>query len=181
MSITPPPSIAVQLAIDPPSFKISDRVRLSVTATSNASEPITIFTWPNIFNPRLSQFRGSLVASDKDTHEKLELNTMRIVERKPFKFMLGGYDDEFFVTLWPGRPTVFHTPFAYGQSTLSGHRYLVDLKEGESVEWWKKGRKEDVLNLPLKNRNAHLSDGEPIILSLDQPVEYKLLPLDDYM
>jgi hypothetical protein len=48
-----------------------ERAKLSVTAISNASEPITIYTWPNIFYPGLSQKRGSLVASDKDTHEEL--------------------------------------------------------------------------------------------------------------
>jgi hypothetical protein len=40
-------------------------------------------------------------------------------------------------------------------------------------------RKEDVLNLPGKDRGARHSDGEPILLSLDKPVEFKFLPLDD--
>jgi hypothetical protein len=177
-SVGLPPSIAVKLAIDPPSFKISERVRLSVTATSNASDPITIFNWPNIFNPSLSQMRGSLVAFDKATHEELILHTM-VVKRGPVNYTLGGSDDEFFVTLEPGKPAEFSTPFGYGHTTLPGHQYLVDLQEGESVDWWKKGRKEDVLNLPGKDRGASRSDGEPIVLSLNEPVEYKLLPLEN--
>jgi hypothetical protein len=173
-----PPSIAVKLAINPPSFRMSDRVRLHITAISNASEPITIYTWPNIFNPGLSQMRGSLVVSDKDTHEKLQLPTVDI-ERGLTNFTLGGPEDGAFVTLEPGRPTAFEgVSFAYGSETLPGHRYLIDLQEGENVGWWKEGRKEDVLDLPGKDRGAQYPDGKPIVLSLEEPVEFKFLPLD---
>ena len=35
---------------------------------------------------------------------------------------------------------------------LPGHRYLVDLEEGEAIDQWWKGRREDVLGLPGKSR-----------------------------
>ena len=44
---------------------------------------------------------------------------------------------------------------------------------------WKKGRKEDVLDLPGQDRGGSHADGEPISLSIDEPVEFKVLPLDD--
>jgi hypothetical protein len=46
------------------------------------------------------------------------------------------------------------------------------------MSWWKYGRKADVLGLPGQNRNGYLPSGEPIVLSLDEPVEFKVLPLD---
>lgn len=167
ISVGLPPSIGVELAISPPSFRLSDRVRLLVTAISNASEPITIYTWPNIFNPEVAQTGGSLVAFDKDIHEELKMHPMD-VKLGPVNFTLGSDDDRFFVTLEPGKPSsVIYTPFLYGFETLPGHRYLVDLQETDNVGWWKRERKEDVLNLPGKDRGAHIPDGKLILLSLD--------------
>lgn len=79
---------------------------------------------------------------------------------------------------------MFKTTFAYGygggypkSEVLPGHQYLVDLQERESVYWWKEGRKEDVLYVPgQKNRSAFYSDGKPIPLSLEVPVELAVLP-----
>jgi len=189
MSIAPPPSIAVALAIKPPIFKLGTQanVELSVTAVSNASYPITIHTWPNILNPGLSQERGSLVGVDQDTHEEFNMHMIdiRLRESPPSNYMLGGSDDQYFVTLEPGQPRVFNTLFSpayenygYEPAALPGHRYLVDLKEGEAVYWWKRGRKEDVLDLPGQDRKARYADGKPIPLSLDEPVEFKVLPLE---
>jgi hypothetical protein len=189
MSIATPPSIAVTLAINPPSFKLGTQanVELSVTAVSNASYPITIHTWPNIFNPGLSQIHGSLAGVDQGTHEELNLHMIDIRLRgdSNFNYTLGGSHDEYFVALEPGQPRVFKTPFSpahakegYRTEALPGHRYLVDLQEGEAVDWWKKGRKEDVLDLPGQDRKAYHSDGKPIPLSLDEPVEFKVLPLE---
>jgi hypothetical protein len=42
----------------------------------------------------------------------------------------------------------------------------------------KEGRKEDVLNLPGQDRGGYWPSGEPIVLSLDEPVEFKVLPLE---
>ena len=54
------------------------------------------------------------------------------------------------------------------------------MRPGEEVEWWKKGRKEDVLDIEGQpTRNASVPDGKPIVLSIDEPVEFKVLPLDD--
>jgi hypothetical protein len=98
---------------------------------------------------------------------------------------LGGKHDEYLVTLEPGQPQVFNTLFyaAYGDKyhkpdILPGHRYLIDLEESEQVDWWKVGRREDVLDLHGQDRGASHADGKPIALSLDAPVEFKVLPLE---
>jgi hypothetical protein len=196
MSVEPPPSIAVTLAINPPSFKLGTQanVELSVTAVSNASYPITIRTWRNILDPGVSQIQGSLVGVDQDTHEELILHMIDINYGDfKFEYTLGGWDDKYYVTLEPGQPRVFNAPFHPAHAdersracrplpcraqALPGHRYLVDLQEGEDVDWWKKGRKEDVLGLPGQVRGGHEADGKPIVLSLDEPVEFKVLPLE---
>ena len=187
MALAAPPSIAITLAINPPNFrKGADDVELSVTAVSNASYPITVFAWSKILNPGLAQLRGNLKAFDRDTAEPLPMHSMDM-KRVPYSYVLGGLDDEFFVTLEPGKPAKFNASFGlahdrggdYEHSTLPGHRYLVDVVPGEEVEWWKKGRKEDVLDLSGQpSRGAYYADGKPISLSIDEPVEFKVLPLD---
>lgn len=174
-------SIAVTLAISPPAFKIGTPVELSVTAVSKAPQPITIFTWQHIFNVQLAQRRGNFVGWDQDTDVKLPLHEMDIT-LAPFNYMLGGPFDEYFVTLEPGQPSKFNSSFllAYETSSLlPGHRYLIDIWDVYgNMSCWTYGRKEDVLDLPGKDRNGYWTSGEPIVLSLDEPVEFRVLPLD---
>lgn len=80
MSIAPP-SIAVTLALNPPNFKLGTDVELSVTAVSNATYPITIFTWPTVFNPELALRRGNIVGVDQDTGMKLPLDDIKIKQQ----------------------------------------------------------------------------------------------------
>ena len=197
--LIPSPSIAVTLATNPPAFALGSDVEISVTAISNATYPITIFTWPNVFNLELAQQRGNFVGVDRDTGMKLPMHDIQI-KRVGYVHTLGGLDDKYHVTLEPSQPFRFNESFYLALASrfrgdpssdsdlreghanlLPGHRYLVDIRKNyhDSRLWWKKGRKEDVLNLPGKNRGGHYSDGEPIALSLDEPAELKLLPLDD--
>ena len=64
---------------------------------------------------------------------------------------------------------------------MPGHRYLLGIREDyyDSYVWWKKGRKGDVLDLPGQERGGYEADGKHLVLSLDEPVEFKVLPLDD--
>jgi hypothetical protein len=196
----PPPSIAVTLAINPPAFKLGEPVELSVTAVSNASQPITIFTWQHIFNVHTAQKRGNFVGWDQDTGMKLPLHDYFITPLR-WSYTLGGRFDSSFVTLEPGQPHTFSSSFllTYGppfgppvngiQSRvnvpkghaylLPGHRYLMDICDDYGhMYWWKYGRKEDVLDLPGEDREGSVSSGEDIVLSLDEPVEFKVLPLE---
>ena len=197
MSI-PSPSIAATLAINPPAFALGSDVEISVTAISNATYPITIFTWPHVFNLELAQMRGNFVGVDRGTGMKLPMHDIQ-VQRDGFSHMLGGRDDEFHVTLEPGQPFRFNSSFYLshgsrfredpfydsglpeGQANLlPGHRYLLDIRRDyyDADLWWKKGMKEDVLNLPGQDRGGYWPSGEPIVLSLDEPVEFKVLLLE---
>jgi hypothetical protein len=193
-----PPSISVTLAINPPSFKLGTYVELSVTAVLNANAkfPITIFTWPSVFNLELAQMRGNFVGVDRDTGMRLPMHDIQ-VQRRGFSHTLGGPDDKYHITLEPGQPFRFNSsfylphgpPFREADSDLQeeghadllpGHRYLLDIRKDyyDAYLWWKKGRKEDVLDLPGQDRGGDWESGEPIVLSLDEPVEFKVLPLD---
>ena len=160
---------------------------MSVTAVSNASYPITVITWPSILNPGLAQLRRNFRGFDRDTARPLPMRSM-FIKRVPYGMVLGGADDAFFVTLEPAQPARFNATFGlahdkamdYGHFALPGHRYLIDVAPGENVEWWKKGRKEDVLDLPRQpSRGGYHADGKPILLTIDEPIEFKLLPLDN--
>jgi hypothetical protein len=170
LSISPYPSIAVTLAINPPAFALGSDVEISVTAVTNVSYPITIFTWPHVFNLGLAQRRGNFEGWDRDTGMELPMREIAI-DRASYDHRLGGRDDEFHVTLEPGKPIKFSPIFflAHGLSPhmaerraegkeylaegdaelLPGRRYLLDIREDhyDSEVWWKKGRKEDALDL----------------------------------
>jgi hypothetical protein len=206
MAIAPPPSVAVTLAVNPPAFKIGEPVELSVYAVSDASYPITIFTWPTIFNVQLAQQRGNFIGRDQDEGWDLPLHTIDVSPGKPC-YTLGGKFDEFFVTLEPGQPFKFNSSFLLAQgpppyaapkglnwspaafdapdgstykNLLPGHRYLLDISDMYSdMSWWKIGRKEDVLNLPGQDRNGSVPSGGPIFLSRDWIEEFEVLPLDN--
>jgi hypothetical protein len=195
MSIAPP-SIAVTLALKPPSFKLGTDVELSATAVSKATYPITIFTWPSVFNLKLALRRGNFVGADQGTGMKLALDEVQFM-RDGYDHTLGGRDDEYHVTLEPGQPMRFNHSLYLADvdvpascqyvlpegraELLPGHQYLLDIRKDyyDSYVWWKKGRKEDVLDLPGQERGGYEADGKHLVLSLDEPVEFKVLPLDD--
>jgi hypothetical protein len=193
-----PPSIAVTLAVNPPAFALGTDVELSVTAVSNATFPTTIFTWQFVFNLELAQVRGNFVGVDRDTGMKLPMHDIQI-KRAGFDHTLGGPDDKYHVTLEPGQPFRFNSSFYLahrsrfredpssdsdlpeGQANLlPGHRYLLDIRKDyyDAYLWWKVGRKEDVLDLPGQDPAGGWESGKPIVLSLDEPVEFRVLPLD---
>jgi hypothetical protein len=86
---------------------------------------------------------------------------------------------------------VFNTTFAYGRDgrdgldtseMLPGHRYLVDLQERERERELRLVEEEEDEGCPeflWKDRGAYYADGEPIVLGLDEPVEFMVLPLEN--
>jgi hypothetical protein len=183
MTTPAPPSISITLAINPPSFAPGAAVELSITAVSNASTPITIFTWPNIFNLRLAQKRANFKCVDRDTGEPLSMEITKGPKRPGFSHKRGGIDDEYHLTLEPGQPLSVKESFALAKrptggrhSTTPGHRYAFDVRHGEQVDWWREGRREDVLLAPgQSDRSLHEAGGEPIVLKIAGPVEFTVL------
>jgi hypothetical protein len=183
MTTPAPPSISITLAIDPSSFAPGAAVELSITAVSHASEPITVSTWPNIFSLRLAQKRANFKCVDLDTGQPLSMELTKGPKRPDFSHERGGIDDEHHLTLEPGEPLKISESFglakrpAEGQHSLTpGHRYTFEVRHGEQVDWWKEGRREDVLVPPGQSDGSlHEASGEPIVLDIAGPVELTVL------
>lgn len=81
-----PPSISVHLAIDPPQFipGCQPTPTLSVTATSHATVPITIFTWGDIFNLSLAQKRKNFTCLDPTTNAPIRMEITKDPKRCGF-------------------------------------------------------------------------------------------------
>jgi hypothetical protein len=186
MTTLAPSSISITLAIDPPSFAPGAAVELSITAVSNATIPITIFTWPNIFNLRLAQKRANFKCVDLGTGEPLSMELTKGPKRPGFSHERGGIDDEYHITLEPGQPLKISESFALAKrptegsrSIIPGHRYTFEVRDGEQVDWWREGRREDVLVPPGQfDGSLHEASGEPIILKIAGPVEFTVRALE---
>ncbi|TXC00713.1 hypothetical protein FocTR4_00007984 [Fusarium oxysporum f. sp. cubense] len=103
-----PPAIPMTLSINPLNFtrrsESLSTATISITATSHASEPTTIFTWHIIFNLRLAQRRKTFICTDLTTGSPLQLETTKGPKRPQFSFALSGRDDSYFITLEPNIP-----------------------------------------------------------------------------
>ncbi|KAI9836064.1 MAG: hypothetical protein M1819_001675 [Sarea resinae] len=183
-SASSPPSISVDLAIDPPSFIPggSDPLpSLSITATSHATQPITIFTWPTVFNLDLSQKRANFTCLDLTSDAPLRLELTKGPKRTAFNREKGGSDDVFFQTLEPETPTTFKAPFKLACRTtegrdaiVPGHRYRFGVREGEQVPWWRYGSKEDVMAPAGEWAGLGDPSGGPLALGDVAPVEFEV-------
>lgn len=177
------PKISVEITIAPSTFHIdaesaSKPPTLTITATLEAEGPITIFTWPTIFNLHFSQKRTNFTCQDVTAGVPVGLEITKGPKRPAFSREAGGRDDAYLCTLEPGVACTFSAPFkaANRPNTLaSGHRYLFSVSKGETVRWWKYGRKEDVM--APEGQPAGLGDpkGPSIVLELNSAVEFEVL------
>jgi hypothetical protein len=189
MPTSTPPSISIKLAVDPPSFSPGEAVELSITAVSHATTPITIFTWPNVFNLKLAQTRANFNCVDLDTGEPLFMELTKGPKRAGFNHERGSPDDKYHLTLEPGQPLKISESFGLAiqptdgrYAVTPGHQYVFAVRQGEHVDWWREGRREDVLVPPGQSGQIDESgplgeaSGGPIVLSTAGPVEFAVLP-----
>ena len=184
MTTSTPPSISITLAIDPPSFSPGESVELSITAVYHATTPITIFTWPNVFNLKLAQKRANFKCIDLDTGEPLFMELTKGPKRAGFSHERGSPDDKYHLTLEPGQPVKVSESFGLAKrptdgrySVTPGHRYAFEVRQGEQVDWWREGRREDVLVPPGEvDQIGESASGEPITLDTAGPIEFTVLP-----
>lgn len=176
-----PPLITVTLALEPPNFSPGDKVELSVTATSHASTPIMIYTWPHIFNLNISLGRRHGLH-----FTCLDLTTDTPLDMRPWKTSCTRHsqghkldrDGNDYLTLYPEQTIKLSTQFGLALETITsenvrsnrmlryGHRYRLGVQEDEKIGWWRTGTKEENLPEPgehLKQREKRLS-GMPIAL-----------------
>lgn len=175
------PSISIILAITPSRFSIAPAPppEIKITATSHYEKPMTIFTHSTVFNIHLSQWRGDFVCHDITTEnvKPVRVALRKQGKRRAFSRESGGRDDRYFVTLNPDSPVEFEAPFYLanyaGDPTVfePGHKYRFALEEGQTVDWWRVGKKEDVMTpagdfaglgeasgspIPLKTESVHI-------------------------
>ncbi|KAF2239303.1 hypothetical protein EV356DRAFT_572743 [Viridothelium virens] len=181
MAETLPPSISVSLSIDPPSFSPGAAVNLTVTAVSHAWTPITIFTWPSIFNLDLAQKWANFTCVDLNTAIPLHLELTKGPKRPGFSRELGGRDDAYFCTLEPEESVTFQASFKLASRTtegphaiVPGHRYRFGVREGENVEWWRAGKREDVMSRPGEESGLGDASGMPIVLYPVEAIEFEI-------
>lgn len=178
----PTPSLSVVLDINPRSFKLNrlpePSPTISLTVTSHTTEPITIFTWPGVFNLSLSQRRTNFTCLDLTSNTWLSLGIVQ-VRRGAFRCEQGTSDEKYFFTLEPEVPFTFQEDFNLARRkrddiyTLeSGHQYRFGIREGEALSWWRWGRKEEVVPPAGQSTGMGEPDGSPLILHVEGPVEF---------
>ncbi|KAG5756146.1 hypothetical protein H9Q72_001081 [Fusarium xylarioides] len=186
-NISMTPTISVSLSIDPPTFTRGSvsppSATITITATLHASEPITIFTWHTIFNLELAQRRKNFICTDLTTGLPLQLETTKGPKRPQFSYELGGHDDQYFITLEPEKPTIITHRFLRSAGLEGdrvfkpGHRYQLKVRDNEEAEWWRYGKKEDVMSPPGQSspkEGCEDPSGLPIRLSPIDPVEFEV-------
>ena len=57
---------------------------------------------------------------------------------------------------------------------MPGHRYRFGVREGEKVDWWKEGRKKDVMSLPGEASSLGDASGKPIVFDPIDAVDFEV-------
>ena len=176
----PPPPFSVVLSIDHQLFSRGTQIELTMTATSHAEQPITVFIWETILGS-FSQSRGRFTCVDMDTQERIKFPTMSAGRRGPFDRRKRGKDYRNFITFEPGKPLTFTANFLPAamlnttggpEKILPGQRYRYSVTEGETLPYWWYGPKEDVLT----DRFVRFEDGVgggPISLDFTNTIEFE--------
>ncbi|KAK5162956.1 uncharacterized protein LTR77_011010 [Saxophila tyrrhenica] len=172
-----PKQRTVDYPLQSPPLNWEQRPKISITVTSQATRPITIFTWPTIFHLSLAQSRDNFTCLDLTTESAMRLSTTRGPQRQPFSRTKGHSDEQYFCTLDPGVPVIFSGGLRVASSVAgglqAGHRYRYGVQEGEQVQWWRWGRKDGVLAPSGQIEDLDDPDGEPIMISAE-PVEFEV-------
>lgn len=155
---------------------------LSITATSHATLPITIFTWPTVFNLDLAQERRNFTCFDLTANEALDIELTKGPSRPEYSREAGGLDDEYFHTLDPEVPVTFRERFSIAchppegeVAVVPGHRYRFALSAGENVAWWQYRTKAEVMAPAGQHVRLGQSEGPEIVLDHVEAVEFELL------
>lgn len=154
------PTLQVSMAISPASFSLGDEhCTLSITATLSYPHPITIYTWPTIFNLYLAQRRHNFFCIDLSDNNKDIRMSVENVQRTPaFSLQIGDEDDEHLGTFHPGVPVTITGNFDmatrnFREKLQPGHRYRFGIRPDSlsSCLWnWLHGTREDVMSTEHK-------------------------------
>lgn len=148
------PIVLVELSLDPITIKPGSDCSISLTTTLDYPTPITIFTWPTIFNLKLSQMRWHFYCIDLSDNDKpIQLNVENPGKRGGgISRQRGGPHDRYFVTFQPGDPIIFTEKFdlatrQHHERPKPGHQYRFGINRSRlPLSWvWVHGTREDVL------------------------------------
>lgn len=160
------PKIRVSLAISPTPITLGDEnCTLTITATLDFPQPITIYTWPSIFALDLAQRRGNFTCIDlSDNFVEIDMCIEHVKRAATFSLQQGRYDDQFLVTFYPGIEVMFKEKFGLAtrvapapfDTLTKGHRY----RFGVSGEWggpraWFWGTREEIMTVERKNARGY--------------------------
>nr|POF25982.1 hypothetical protein CFP56_22130 [Quercus suber] len=190
-SSSSPPALSTTLSISPSAFHLSSENSqeppiITLEVTSHAHRPITIFTWPTIFNLDLSQRRASFVCLDLTADEPLHLELTKGPKRPAFSRRAGGRDDAHFHTLEPETPVRFCAQFKLAKrmteakgALVPEHRYRFAVSEDERVAWWRYGTRADVLTPMGHAAELGPASGPPLALDGIAAIEFRVLKAVD--
>jgi len=94
------PQVDIQLSFD--------RAKITLTVTSRAEHPITLFTWRKHFDPQGALTSNGYIITDKTTGELVE-TTYFLTNRWPQLRVRGDYDEQYFLTLPRNTPVELST------------------------------------------------------------------------
>ena len=109
----PPPSISLDFALSPEVCSLtedSEIPTLTITITSHATQPITVFTWGTFLHPDRALANMVYHIIDVDTKQRVYI-PIEHVRRNAFRRRMGHPDQKFFWTLYPGEPRVVTDTF----------------------------------------------------------------------
>lgn len=187
-------SISIGLAINPPNYSHqageSTVPRLSITATlaPTAPKPVTVLTWPTIFNPSLALKRRNFTVQDisHDAPVTINLEITKGPKRPGFQRRKGTSDEKYYMTLYPGRQlTVADYPLNIIKRTgrdgethifQPGHTYSLGISdEGSKVKtWWWETTDEVLDEVDGPSKDVSSLKGSGSILLTAEPAHFRI-------
>ncbi|KAK5115810.1 hypothetical protein LTR85_009404 [Meristemomyces frigidus] len=174
---------------------------LNLTVTLHASRPITVFTFPTALNLRLALMRNNFCCDDMTTGEPVWLERTKGPQRPAVRRSKQSQDEKYFLELHPGQPTTVSYPFVlvsgwkhrgeagpqgrgpeltsvyrgqeYRNFLEPGHTYRFSLAEDQSIDWWRYGTRNEVLepaDAPVSSTIMGCSEPKIVVAALDTAV-----------
>lgn len=174
------PAISVRLSLSPESVTLGAPCSIILSTTLTHPTPITIYTWPTVFNLGLSQRRKNFWCIDlSNNDEPVRLEYTKGGKRSGWiSRVLGDFDDPFFLTLEPGKTADITDQFSFTKGLenrlVAGHRYRFGFSDRECVGDWMHGTREEVM-VPRGDRSPMDSPGPIIMLDTGPPIEFEVL------
>jgi hypothetical protein len=164
------------MIISPPILSLNDNSSLVITATLDHAEPVTIYTWPSIFNTDLAQRRYNFFCADLSDDKPVKLSYENAKRSGFVNRQIGGNDDQYMVTFYPGVPRTFtdgFVPAARRDRPLKpGHRYRFGINRPLLSWQWIRGTRDDIMTTEVK---SFQSEKQEIIVPPGDVVEFEVM------